>query len=263
MTACANDPAMVLPTFEDALMKDNVAMKEKWFSGELSPEVVLFASTVMAPVKGGVAVRQAIADINAQLTTLEAHFRGTVADREFLVFEARLASGLTAHGVASLQRDKDGLVRELTIGIATGEVAASLTVGANAGTPLDGDAAGSWSPPPDYAGPPFLDNLTEDVLLLATIRPKALRGPQRLRDVVVTAGAFYARQTLLFFGSAGERDFMVYEATLESGEEIRGVVVLHRDASGTIREMLACHSPAASVRRLSAHLDAYLPVHTT
>jgi len=100
-------------------------------------------------------------------------------------------------------------------------------------------------------GPAFLSELADDVVLTASILPKATRGAERAREVIMNLGAMYASRTVAVMGVVGNKTFIQYDATLVSGEQINAVTVLTRNDSNLVVEINVGYSPLQAVEALT------------
>lgn len=100
-------------------------------------------------------------------------------------------------------------------------------------------------------GPAWLDNLSPDVVMTASILPKPVVGPDAVRKVIRTGGSMYVTQTFTFKGEAAGRDIVEFDAKLRTGEAIHCIVSLAKDDQGVITHITLGHSPLESVLALA------------
>ena len=79
-----------------------------------------------------------------------------------------------------------------------------------------------------------------------------------IRLAVDTVGTFYASQTPTFLQTVGSRLFLEYEAVLTSGEKLSAVVVVDRNADGSVPRVSVRMSPLGAVLTLATHLRGAL-----
>ena len=101
---------------------------------------------------------------------------------------------------------------------------------------------------------PFLDDLTEEAVLDATVLRGPLTGREAIRLAVSTVGTFYAAQTPRFLQVADRRLFLEYDAVLGSGESLRATVIVDRNADGSVPRVSVRMSPLGAVLALAAQL---------
>ena len=81
---------------------------------------------------------------------------------------------------------------------------------------------------------PFLDDLTADAELISSVLRGPVIGRDEIRLAVDAVGTFYTSQTPTFLQTVGSRLFLEYEAVLTSGEKLSAVVVVDRNADGSV-----------------------------
>ena len=101
---------------------------------------------------------------------------------------------------------------------------------------------------------PFLDDLTADAELVGSVLRAPLTGRDEIRLVVDAVGAFYVSQTPTFVQAVSSRLFLEYKAVLKSGEALSAVVVVDRNADGSVPRVSVRMSPLGAVLTLATHL---------
>lgn len=101
---------------------------------------------------------------------------------------------------------------------------------------------------------PFLDDLTPDATLAATMLRAPLAGRHAIRLAVETVGTFYASQKATFAGTIGSRLVLEYEAVLTSGETLSATVIAERNPDGSVSRVSVRMSPLGAALTLSAGL---------
>jgi hypothetical protein len=101
---------------------------------------------------------------------------------------------------------------------------------------------------------PFLDDLTEEAVLDATVLRGPLTGREAIRRAVEAVGTFYASQTPRSLQVAGGRLFLEYDAVLTSGEALHATVIAERAADGSVPRVSVRMSPLGAVLTLAAGL---------
>ena len=91
---------------------------------------------------------------------------------------------------------------------------------------------------------PFLDDLTADAELISSVLRGPVIGRDEIRLAVDAVGTFYTSQTPTFLQTVGSRLFLEYEAVLTSGEKLSAVVVVDRNADGSVPRVSVRMSPA-------------------
>jgi hypothetical protein len=101
---------------------------------------------------------------------------------------------------------------------------------------------------------PFLNDLAEDVVLIASVLRQPVTGREQVREVVKAGGSLYITQTPRFLGSVGQRTYFEYEVTLAEGLTAAGLVSIHRDTAGQVTELNIAFSPLGAVLAIAAGL---------
>ncbi|MFP4896205.1 hypothetical protein [Paraburkholderia sp. EG304] len=101
---------------------------------------------------------------------------------------------------------------------------------------------------------PFLDDLTADAVLVSSVLRAPVIGRDEIRSAVETVGTFYVSQTPTFLHTVGSRLLLEYEAVLTSGEKLNAVVVVDRNADGSVPRVSVRMSPLGAVLTLATHL---------
>lgn len=100
----------------------------------------------------------------------------------------------------------------------------------------------------------FLDDLTADAELVSSVLRGPVIGRDEIRVAVDAVGTFYALQTPTFVQTNGSRLVLEYEAVLTNGENLSAVVVVDRNADGSVPRVSVRMSPLGAVLTLAAHL---------
>ncbi|WP_175870099.1 hypothetical protein [Burkholderia sp. BCC0397] len=101
---------------------------------------------------------------------------------------------------------------------------------------------------------PFLDDLTDDAELISSVLRGPVIGRDEIRLAVNAVGTFYASQSPTFLQAVGSRLFLEYAAVLTSGEKLSAVVVVDRNADGSVPRVSVRMSPLGAVLTLATHL---------
>ena len=101
---------------------------------------------------------------------------------------------------------------------------------------------------------PFLDDLTADAELISSVLRGPVIGRDEIRLAVDAVGTFYTSQTPTFLQTVGSRLFLEYEAVLTSGEKLSAVVVVDRNADGSVPRVSVRMAPLGAVLTLATHL---------
>jgi hypothetical protein len=105
---------------------------------------------------------------------------------------------------------------------------------------------------------PFLDDLTADAELVSSVLRAPVIGRDAIRLAVDAVGTFYVSQTPTFVQAVGPRLFLEYDAVLTSGETLNAVVVVDRNADGSVPRVSVRMSPLGAVLALATHLQKSL-----
>jgi hypothetical protein len=103
---------------------------------------------------------------------------------------------------------------------------------------------------------PFLDDLTEDSVLSSTLLRRDISGRENIKKVVAAVGLLYKSQTPVFFGTADDRGLFQYEAELVTGQTIKAVAVIERNADGSVPHVTVAFHPLDSALALAGRLGA-------
>jgi hypothetical protein len=95
----------------------------------------------------------------------------------------------------------------------------------------------------NQAGPAFLSELAENVVLTASILAAPVLGQAKVRDTILNVGSMYASRTAPVLAVVGDKTFIQYDATLVTGETINAITVLTRDTSEQVIEINIGYSP--------------------
>lgn len=108
----------------------------------------------------------------------------------------------------------------------------------------------------NQAGPAFLAELAEHVVLTASMLPNKATGPDKSREIIMNLGSMYASRTTPVMAVVGNKTFIQYDATLVSGEAINAITVLTRNSSNLVAEINIGYSPMTSVEALAKNFAA-------
>jgi hypothetical protein len=95
----------------------------------------------------------------------------------------------------------------------------------------------------NQAGPAFLSELAENVVLTASTLPTPIVGQAKARDIIMNLGSMYASRTAPVLAVVGNKTFIQYDAKLVTGEDINAITVLTRDSSDQVIEINIGYSP--------------------
>lgn len=101
---------------------------------------------------------------------------------------------------------------------------------------------------------PFLDDLSDDVVLVSSILRKPVVGRPLVLKVVKAAAQLYIAQTPRFLGSVDNRIFFEYEVRLADGVQASGFVSATKNETGEVVELNITFSPLGGVLALAAGL---------
>lgn len=99
---------------------------------------------------------------------------------------------------------------------------------------------------------PFLDDLTDDVVLVSSVLRRQVTGRDAVLKVVKAGAAQYAKQTPVFLGDLGDRTYFEYAVTLHDGLEGSGLVSIRRNAERKVIGLEIAFSPLAVVVSVAA-----------
>lgn len=108
----------------------------------------------------------------------------------------------------------------------------------------------------NQAGPAFLSELAENVVLTASMLAAPLTGPVKAREIIINLGSMYASRNAPVMTVVGNKTFVQYDATLLTGEPINAITVLTRDDSNDVVEINIGYSPMQSVEALAKNYAA-------
>lgn len=108
----------------------------------------------------------------------------------------------------------------------------------------------------NQAGPAFLSELAETVVLTASMLPAPVTGPDAAREIIMNLGSMYASRAAPVMAVVGKKTFVQYDATLLTGEAINAITVLTRDDSNEVEEINIGYSPMQSVEALAKNYAA-------
>ena len=80
--------------------------------------------------------------------------------------------------------------------------------------------------------PPFLDALTDDAVMSATVLKDHVAGKNAITKVIETAGTFYASADRTFHEQVKNKEFMEYDTVLTEGHKLHGLITLTKMADG-------------------------------
>lgn len=103
----------------------------------------------------------------------------------------------------------------------------------------------------NQAGPAFLSELAEDVVITASMLAMPLTGPNKARETVMNLGSLYASRDAPVMAVVGKKTLVQYDATLLTGEAINAITVLTRNDSDEVVEINIGYLPMQSVEALA------------
>ena len=100
----------------------------------------------------------------------------------------------------------------------------------------------------------LVSELTDDAVLRSNLLPNLIVG----RDLIIKTIALFDKlcpnQKLLYRRRADQREFVMTEAALDSGERVEITTIGVRDSSGWICTIVTEHGPPAVTKKLAAWL---------
>ena len=105
---------------------------------------------------------------------------------------------------------------------------------------------------------PFLDDLTENVVLSSSILRRQVKGRDKVLQVVKAGASQYAAQKPSFLGDVGERTYFEYDITLHDGSQGTGLVSIRRNAEREVVGLEVCFSPLSVVLAMAAGVREHL-----
>jgi hypothetical protein len=106
--------------------------------------------------------------------------------------------------------------------------------------------------------PAFLNELSPDANLSMVILNQTVRGKDAITKIITTAAGFYESMTPLYKGGFDGHEFIVFTATLLSGEVLQGQVTMDRGADGLISQVNVSHLPLHGLLALSKQVGQVL-----
>ncbi|WP_277036010.1 hypothetical protein [Caballeronia mineralivorans] len=113
------------------------------------------------------------------------------------------------------------------------------------------------------AGPPFLADLTDDAVMTGTIFAKPLRGKDVISQVIRSIASCYVSHRMSGHAVDGSIETIEYDAELESGGAIHGLVIVTRRADGKVVAIDGRHSPQLAAAALAVVLRTKLGAFST
>lgn len=105
----------------------------------------------------------------------------------------------------------------------------------------------------DHAKPhPFIDDLSEAVVLESSILRRPVTGRELVLKVVKAGASQYVSQKPRFLQSADGRSCFEYDVDLAEGAAAVGLVSILRDASGAVTHLHIAFSPLGAVLSMAA-----------
>lgn len=101
---------------------------------------------------------------------------------------------------------------------------------------------------------PFLDDLTADAEFTSTVLRRAVSGRDNIKKLIAAVGTLYKSQTPTFMGAVDNRTLLQYDAELGNGQILNGVVLIDRNADGSVPKVNVTFSPLDAVVSLAARL---------
>jgi LDH2 family malate/lactate/ureidoglycolate dehydrogenase len=112
-------------------------------------------------------------------------------------------------------------------------------------------------------GPPFLADLADDAVLTGTIFAKPLKGKDVISQVIHSIASCFVSQSMSGHAVDGGIETIEYDAELESGGIIHGLVTVTRRADGKVVAIDGRHSPQAAAAALAMALRTKLAASLT
>lgn len=105
-------------------------------------------------------------------------------------------------------------------------------------------------------GPAFLQELSEDVTLNATLAFETITGREQVKAFVLKIVSQFTSLEPIFKESFGGREFLAYVAKLKDGQRVEGTVILSRNDAGDVSNAIIGHSPFKAVQAMVAEIAA-------
>jgi hypothetical protein len=112
-------------------------------------------------------------------------------------------------------------------------------------------------------GPPFLADLADDAVLTGTIFAKPLKGKDVISQVLRSIASCFVSQRMSGHAVDGGIETIDYDAELELGGTIHGLVTVTRRADGKVVAIDGRHSPQVAAAKLAMVLRTKLAVSLT
>jgi len=99
---------------------------------------------------------------------------------------------------------------------------------------------------------PFLDDLTDDVTLVASVLRHEVSGKENVLKVVKAGAAQYRSQTPTSLKDINDRRYFEYVVELDGGLRADGLVSIVRNAEGGVTHLHIAFSPLDAVLSIAA-----------
>jgi hypothetical protein len=96
--------------------------------------------------------------------------------------------------------------------------------------------------------------LTDDAVLRSNLLPNVVVGRDRIIQTLALIDTLCPNQKLVYRRRADQREFLMTEASLDSGERVEITTIGVRDTNGWICTIVSEHGPPAVARQLMAWL---------
>jgi len=101
----------------------------------------------------------------------------------------------------------------------------------------------------------LISELADDVALRSNLLHGAITGRDAVAQMIETIDSLCPMQTLLYRHSTGNREFLLTDAALMTGEAVQITTVGVRDDQGWISSVMQDIRPPAMAAKLAAQLD--------
>ncbi|MET0256531.1 MAG: hypothetical protein ABW193_12080 [Luteibacter sp.] len=102
---------------------------------------------------------------------------------------------------------------------------------------------------------PFLDDLSDDVVLITNALPEPVKGREAVLRSVKAGGSLYLSQKPTFLKRVDDsRSLFQYDAELEGGRHAECVVVIHWNADNRVSRLHISFAPAGAAQSFSTRL---------
>ncbi len=107
---------------------------------------------------------------------------------------------------------------------------------------------------------PFLDDLSENVVLTTNVMNENVVGKENVLRVVGAAGKIYKSQTTTYFEKLNDgKTLLEYDAAIVGGRTVHAVVVVDWNKQGAVSHLNIGFSPLGGALSFAAQLGELLP----